>query len=180
MRLPPVHITTVLDHEALRALYGDARVFSWAGPADEPRFSVSAFGNESGPHWHYVVLGTRDVIGCELSFRLAAGSIEDISSAPRWPAVLLQQLAKLAQRSGRLPNIGGYLCFEAPLDPHGEVRCVALVGDPQLPDTLQAVGLHEDELPLMSEDDYPRLLGALEERAPLWVTEPRRAPIRLD
>ena len=180
MRLPPVHITTVLDHAPLRELYGERDVFSWAGPADQPRLGVCAFGNEDGPHWHYVVLGTRELFGRELSFRLATSSIEDVERAPRWPAELLQRLAGLTLRSRRPPARGFYLCFERPLDPDGEVRCVALVDDPQLPHALQAVGLREEELSLMSESDYPRFLGALKARAPLLVTVPQRAPIELD
>ncbi len=180
MRLSPVQITTVLEHEPLRALYGSGDVFSWAGPADQPRFGVCAFGNEAGPHWHYVALGTRELFGRELSFRLATRSIADIGRAPRWPAELLQRLARLALSSQRLPGCGWYLCFERPLDPDGAVRCVAIVDDPQLPGALQAVGLHEEELPLMSEDAYPLFLGALRARVPLLVTEPSRPPIRLD
>ena len=55
-----------------------------------------------------------------------------------------------------------------------------LVPDPQLPDAMQAVGLHERELALVSEDGYRRFLGALREREPLLVTAPTRAPVLVD
>jgi len=178
MRLPTVRIETPLDHDALSALYGDRDSFTWA-PDGEPRLTVLAFGNEDGPHWHYVALGARDLCGHELSFRLAAASVDDAAAAPRWPVELLQRLARQSTGADRPLGDGEYVCFERALDPDGAVRCVAVVADPQLPEALQAVGLHEDELPLVSEDSWRGFLEALRTRAPLLVTRPRRAPVRL-
>jgi len=180
MTLPPVRITTSLDHEPLRALYGESEPFSWAGPGDEPQLGVSAFPNADGPHWHYVTLGTRALFGFELTFRLEAASVSDATSAPRWPVELLQRLARHTLRCRRLPALGWYVCFERPLDPAGGVRCVAVVDDPQLPEARQAVGLHADEVALMSEDSYPRFLRRLRDALPLLVTRPTRDPVTLD
>jgi hypothetical protein len=66
------------------------------------------------------------------------------------------------------------------VDPAREVRCAAVVSDPQLSVDegrarwLQLVGLHEDELPWMSGARYERLLGELRRREPLLVTAPGR------
>ncbi|MCB9594521.1 MAG: suppressor of fused domain protein [Sandaracinaceae bacterium] len=171
-----IRIRTLLDHEPLRALYGAREPFSWPGSADT--VPVSAFVNEAGPHWHYVALGARDALGHDLTFRLAATSVDE--AAPRWPVELLRRVTAHARGCEKAIGDGWYVCFEEPVDPEGALRCVALVPDPQLPDAMQAVGLHERELALVSEDGYRRFLGALREREPLLVTAPTRAPVLVD
>ncbi len=173
MPLGPIRIRACLDHAALRALYEGSEPFCWS---DEDGVPVTVFPNEAGPHWHYVALSAH-ALGRDLTFRLAARASE--AEAPAWPVALLRRLARHARGCAQPIGEGGYVCFEAPVDPSGAMRCVALVPDPQLPDAILAVGLHEAELGVVSEDDYERLFGALRARDPLLVTEPARAPVVL-
>ncbi len=159
MRLPPIRIRTKLEEGPLAELYGDREPFHYAGSSGEPLRSVSVFGNEEGPHWHYVAFGLKERFGIELSFRLAAASVENAVDAPGWPVALLQRLARLTIGTERPLGSGHYVCFEEPVDPAREIRCFAVVEDPQLAGPyLQAVGLHEDELLLISEDGYESFL----------------------
>ena len=169
-----IRFTTRLDHAGLRSLYADREPFHWL----DAGVTVTAFANDEGPHWHYVALGAREALGQELSFRLATGSVDE--AAPRWPVELLRRLAHHAVGCTHPIGDGWYVCFEEPLDPDGSLRCVALVPDPQLDGAMLAVGLHEAELSLMSEDGYGRFLGALRERDPLLVTHPERDPLVLE
>jgi len=178
MSLPTIHLRTRLYDGPLADLYGDREPFHFATRAGEPLRTVIVFGNDAGPHWHYVAFGLEERFGFELSFRLAASAVENAADAPSWPVSLLSRLARHAVRTERPLGSGQYVCFEEPFDPDREVRCVAVVQDPQLCGPyLQAVGLREDELARMSEDGYERFLRALRERAPLLVTEPRRPPL---
>ena len=178
MALPTIRIRTRLDEGPLADLYGEREPFHFAAPPRGPLRSVSVFANEDGPHWHYVAFGLEERFGFELSFRLAASSVDDVADAPDWPVSLLHRLARHAIRTERPLGSGQYICFEEPVDPEREVRCFAVVEDPQLAcPYLQAVGLREDELARMSEDGYERFLCALRERGPLLVTEPRRPPL---
>lgn len=182
MRLPPIRIR--VDDAPLAALYGDREPFHWVtneGATSEALSGVSVFGNDVGPHWHYVGFGLAPEFGFELSFRLAADRIGDGAPAPAWPVKLLDAFARHAIRSGRPFECGHYLCLPEPVDPHGAVRCAAVVSDPQLrdadPQWLQIVGLHEDELDRMSGDGYRRFLEELRRRDPLLVTALDRNPL---
>lgn len=179
MRLPPVRIRVRLDDE-LASLYEGREPFLYSGgSAPNPLASVSVFVNDEGPHFHYVGSGLRERFGIELSFRLAVGASVAPSSAPVWPVRLLERFAQHAIRSRRRFESGHYLCLPEPLDPGREVRCGVLVPDPQLaPRVLQVVGLHEEELALISEDSWQGFLGALGAQAPLYVTVPGRRPLR--
>lgn len=179
MGLPTIRIRTRLGDGPLVDLYGDREPFHFAAHPRGPLSSVSVFGNEDGPHWHYVAFGLEARFGFELSFRLAAATVDDVADAPAWPVSLLQRLARHAVRTERPLGSGQYVCFEEPIDPDREVRCFAVVEDPQLSlPYLQAVGLREDEIGMMSEDGYESFLCALRTRVPLLVTELRRP--RLD
>lgn len=181
MRLPPIRIR--VDDAPLARLYGDREPFHWPGEdAGAGVLSgVSVFGNEDGPHWHYVGFGLRErgPFPFELTFRLAADRIDDVAQAPTWPVRLLEAFARHALRSRRPFEEGHYLCLPEPIDPDRAVRCGALVPDPQLSGAsfLQIVGLHETELRWMSGDGYRRFLGQLERVDPLFVTAPHRPPI---
>ena len=179
MRLPPVRIRVRLDEE-LASLYEGREPFLYSGGSSRgPLASVSVFVNDEGPHFHYVGSGLRGRFGNELSFRLAAGAQSSPSSAPIWPVRLLERFAQHAIRSRRPFEPGHYLCLPEPVDPERQVRCGVLVPDPQLaPSVLQVVGLHEEELALISEDTWQGFLGALREQAPLYVTVPGRRPLQ--
>ncbi len=168
-----IRFSTRLEHEGLRALYADREPTHWL----DAGVPVTAFPNDAGPHWHYVALGARDAVGRELGFRLAKAAPDE--AAPRWPVELLRRLTRHAAGCEQPIGDGWYVCFEAPLDPDGALRCVALVEDPQLDGAMLAVGLHEQELALMSEDAYRVLLRALRARDPLLVTRPARPPLSL-
>jgi hypothetical protein len=186
MRLPPIRIRTRVDDATLEELYADREPFHWAGDGSErePLAGVSVFGNDEGPHWHYVGFGLRGrgLFAFELTFRLAAEAVDDLARAPRWPIRLLNEFARHAIRSRRPFEPGHYLCLPQPVDPDRDVRCGALVPDPQLcsgegdPRWLQIVGLHERELAWMSGDGYRRLLAELRRHEPLLVTVPGRQP----
>jgi hypothetical protein len=175
MRLPPVRISTRVSSPALEALYGAQQPYVFAGFSVEPLSSVVVFANPAGPHWHYVGAGLGEPFGHELTFRLVALSVEDPGAAPAWPVRLLQEFARHAVRS-RVPlDRGQYLHLPDALDPEHVMRSGALVLDPELGDGyLQIVGLHDEELPLMSEDGYERFLEALRAEDALLVSDPAR------
>lgn len=171
MRLPPIRIKTRLSSRALHGLYGELEPFVYAGFTGEPLTGVGVFPHASG-HWHYVGFGLQDRFGHELAFRLAAKDIDDPSSSPGWPVRLLQAFAKHAVRS-RVPLApGGYLRLAEPVDPEDRWSGGALITDPELPGHLLVVGLRDDQLKLMAEDDYTAFLQRLREVDPLLVTTP--------
>ena len=177
MRFVPPRIR--VDDAPLKALYGDRAPFHWG--AGEALSGVSVFGNDEGPHWHYVGFGLREggLFDFELTFRLAADRVDDPSRAPRWPIRLLDAFAMHALERRHPFEAGHYLCLPEPIDPEREMRCGALVPDPQLGDGawLQIVGLHERELAWVSGAGYRRFLQELRECDPLFVTSPSRAPL---
>ncbi len=174
MDLSAVRIRTTLSPR-LAELYPGQQPFVFTAPlpwrdgGPDPLSGVGVFAHPDG-HLHYVGFGLREAGGFafELTFRLAGEA-----SVPAWPVRLMNEFARHAIKTRRPLSRGQYLCLSEPVDPRETVRCAALVPDPQLTSDgwLQIVGLHEDELSVMSGDGYERLLAEL---APLFVTIPGR------
>ena len=186
MRFDEVHIRTAphAGRAQLRALYGGQEPRLFAGTRARPLASVAVYRSGRGPHWHYVTFGLARPgsdgagLGLELTFRLAAGGE---GAPPAWPVELLAAIARHALGVGLPPRAGHYLRL---LD--GPVRAAALVEEPELGPVeapgarfgwLQAVGLHEDELPAMAGDGYAAFLEELAARDALLLTRPGRPPI---
>ncbi len=114
--------------EALRGLYGDQQPVQFhttvryieGGP--DPLDGVSVYRADG--HWHYVSYGLSELydvphevpewsgFGLELSFRLVDGGKD---GPPRWPADLMQHLARSVFESGKSPGENDCLDLNGPL-----------------------------------------------------------------
>lgn len=188
--------------DALTRVYGDQVPFhlgvgvTFADGGPDPLDGVSIYGNEHGPHWHYVSFGMAEVMSAELTFRHAAKP-SDIGEpdptfrsiahhAPTWPIQMLNMLARRVHRTGRAFGVGHW--WEGPpgvLRPYTELRHLAFARDPELGAVsvrgreitfLQAVGVTAETVEGMKADERAgrgdATLEALQGRDPLLVTDP--------
>ena len=187
---------------ALARVYGEQEPFhlgaaiAFADGGPDPLDGVSIFWNARGPHFHYVSFGMAEVMGAELTFRLAArpsdvgtepakflGSIA--YNAPTWPVKMLNMLARRVHRTKR-PLAAGHWWEGAPgvLAPHTELRHLAFARDPELGAIatpkgelvfLQAVGISAELVESMKADEREKrgdaTLATLAKERPLLVTD---------
>jgi len=175
----------------------------------DPLDGVSIYLHPGPPaHWHYVGLGlteldekqapNKDISGWgfEPTFRLAippavaalgtkrmegfgTNIFEATSAAPKWPVVLLNELARYVLHTRRGFAHGHYLEMRAPSDPAKTLRYLGFVRDPALGATttpngtfhwLQAVGLTAAEFEELKGDAYEAFLARLTKTNPWGIT----------
>lgn len=172
----PLHLATLI-----KAALG--------GPDPLDGISVYSVGGDV-PHWHYVSYGFSDLygespgaeesdFGFELSFRLRRGAEAD---APRWPANLMQNLARYVFSSGNRFAAGHAVPANGPIAAGQETDLTVLAFriDPQLApistpngslEFLQMVALTQEEADALSGWDRAQLLALLAKGNPLLVAD---------
>ena len=150
-------------------------------------------------HWHYVTYGLTElwdkdpdaepgISGWGYEFTLRAPLDEADEAPPRWPFVLLEQVAKTSNQHGTLYDVGHRIDIRQPVtgEPGTALTALAITCDPRFPepiaspngsfDLLQIVGITAAELARMKATSTADVLGRLvADGNPLLVTDPRRA-----
>jgi suppressor of fused len=185
---------------ALRRIYGDTEpahwgsILKWRLGGPDPLDGISAYARtDPVPHWHYVSYGMSELYekegsdpdlsgwGFEFTFRLARAATD--TKPPVWPANLLQNLGRYVFNSGNWFEAGHHLDANGPIAADRadcRLTAVGFVLDPELGEIatpsgrvefLQVTGLTEDEYAAGQEWNTLSLLGTLEPRMPLFVTD---------
>lgn len=193
---------------ALEPLYGDEEpvhwgtIVRWRTGGPDPLDGISAYRAEGPPpHWHYVSYGLSELYekesddptvsgwGMELTFRLQRSPSDE--SAPVWPAMLLQNLARYVFESGAVLSPGDHLDLNGPiaLDETTAIKAIAFAEDEQLGTIetpygtvtfVQIVGLTMDEYEAVQDWNTAAFLDILRGSAPLLVTDLARGSILAD
>ena len=187
------------------------KVFDTLYPGVEPKHvgytPGLAFGSglqgcsayRAADHWHYVTYGLTELWdkdadsepsisgwGYEFTMRVP---FDDGETPPRWPFVLLEQLAKTSNQHGACYEAGHRVDIRQPVtgQPDTALTALAITSDPQLPEPvespngsftlLQIVGITAQELARMKADSTSAVLDELATANPLLVTDPSRAPV---
>ncbi|WP_433331502.1 suppressor of fused domain protein [Spirillospora sp. CA-294931] len=185
---------------ALARLYGNetpihwGTVHRWTLGGPDPLDGISAYPRtEPVPHWHMVSYGMTELYskesdnpdesgwGFEFTFRVARAPDED--TPPVWAANVLQNLGRYVFNSGNWFEPGHHMNVNGPIRAEDEnclLHAVAFVEDAELGEIdtphgrvqfLQVVGLTADEYEATRQWDTLGLLGALEPKTPLHVTD---------
>jgi hypothetical protein len=198
--------------EALRGIHGDVEPVGDFAPevpfmagGEQPLDAVRVYArSDPKPHWHMIGFGLSELYGkesddpelsgwgIEFSIRVARGAGE--ASAPQWPAVLLQQLAKyvFAQR----PFAPGHTIHVAAgtfgLEPGtGEpvptgLAALAFAVDPELGELdtphgkvtmLQIAALTEDEYAAAQGGAAAEVLAEVGQEVPLHIVDRERESV---
>ncbi|GAA4630173.1 hypothetical protein GCM10023196_054420 [Actinoallomurus vinaceus] len=195
--------------DALSRVYGDTEplhfgtVHKWALGGPDPLDGISAYPRtDPVSHWHFVSYGMTELYakessdpdesgwGFEFTFRVARDPAE--TTPPVWAMSLLQNLARYVFQSGRWFEPGHTMNANGPIAASrtdSAIRALTFTVDPELGEIstphgkvqfLQLVGLTLDEYDATREWSSGALLGLLEPRIPLHVTDLDRASLLAD
>ena len=188
---------------ALRQLYpgqqplhcGTVVKYLEGGP--DPLDGISIY--DHGDHWHYASYGFSELYlkesenpevsgwGFELTFRLRK---HDLAEPPIWVLDMMQNLARYVFDRGNVFKPGDHMDLNGPLsleEPDTLITAAAFMSDPELPEWLetphgslrmvQLVGITADELAACRSWNTLGLLGLVNQRHPLGVTDLKRASV---
>ncbi|RAY15902.1 hypothetical protein DPM19_09100 [Actinomadura craniellae] len=180
----------------LKERYGDADRLEWAPPVPYRPAGPTPIGRyvtnlivayprtDPVPHWHligYAMTAPFEQRGYEFTLRVPRAP-ED-TELPGWAMPHLESLASYVARSGNDFAEGHYIEYPEPIDPArpgSEIRAGGFALDPELGELdtalgkvtfLQFVGITTDELHAAQSWNVRGLLGALQPRLPVLLTD---------
>ncbi|NUT35897.1 MAG: suppressor of fused domain protein [Hamadaea sp.] len=175
-------------------------LIGWRLGGPDPLDGMSFYARED--HWHLVSFGMSELYakegdnpdesgwGFEFTFRV--GRAPDENEPPMWAANFLQNLARYVYKSGNTFAPGHHMNLNGPISLAREetaIRAITFTDDPELPpiDTpngrmrfLQVVGLTLGEYAAIEGWSAAGVLGVLQPRLPLFVTDLDRADLLTD
>jgi suppressor of fused len=179
---------------------GFKTVRSYAEGGPDPLDLVRVFKVDApAPHWHYVGIGLSELgdkmsddekrsgWGLELTFRLARTATED--APPVWPVVMMQKLARYVNNERRPFGQAHYIAMGGPIASGQETALVGLTFsiDPTLGsldgpngrfDFIQVIGITQDELDLIDDDNVEGMLEALADATtPVYIVNLARTSL---
>ncbi|WP_433179256.1 suppressor of fused domain protein [Actinoallomurus sp. CA-150999] len=195
--------------DALSRIYGDTEplhfgtVHKWALGGPDPLDGISAYPRtDPVPHWHFVSYGMSELYskessdpsesgwGFEFTFRVARDPAE--TTPPVWAMNFLQNLGRYVFQSGRWFEPGHTMNANGPIAASrtdSAIQALTFTVDPELGEIstphgkvqfLQVVGLTIEEYEAARQWESSALLGLLEPRTPLHVTDLDRGSLLAD
>jgi suppressor of fused-like protein len=176
-------------------------IVRWRAGGPDPLDGISAYRVSDPPHWHYVSYGLSELYkkesddpavsgwGVELTMRISREPAA--SSAPLWPANVLQNLSRYIFRSGNvlLPGQTTDAKGRIALEEDTDLTAFVFVEDAELSSIetshgrltfVQVVGITADEYQAAKEWSSDGIVELLRAGNPLLVTDLRHRSIRSD